>query len=212
MFEFFKSKFGPFIFKVSTDVSSVKINKFPKRIDFIHKNPYKLFQILSIENTNWINTITTLFFEAIDNTPTDELTVWYGYSSYPLFGIIIYDTITETKTFKLPSIEHDETILVAPQKSFNSFIELVNDKNKCYDALLTGNLSIEPEGYVVHIFDDIINEIDIRIANEEEKNCDLNVCVSRQKQIEETPCSSSRRMYKKEGEKKKKFSIFKIYF
>lgn len=112
----------------------------------------KAKQILCCENTNYAKTITTLHFEALDVTPTPELTVYYGYSACPFFGLTIYDNDNDKKTFKLPTIQNDK-ILVAPIKQFNCFSDIIKSFDSNYAELLNGNTTIEPEGFVVHLFD-----------------------------------------------------------
>jgi CRISPR/Cas system-associated endonuclease Cas3-HD len=112
----------------------------------------KAKQILTAENKNFEKSITTLHFEALDVTPTPELTVYYGYSACPLFGVTIYDKIADTKLFHLPNIA-DETILVAPIKKFDAFSEVISSYDTSYAELLNGNSIIEPEGFVIHLFD-----------------------------------------------------------
>jgi hypothetical protein len=99
----------------------------------------------------------TLHFEAIDVLSTPELTVYYGYSAAPLFGITFYNSFTNEKKFVLPTnIKNiDDTILLTDMFSLNHFSDVVEKFNNSYKELLQGNEKIEPEGFVVHIFDDM---------------------------------------------------------
>jgi hypothetical protein len=108
------------------------------------KNIYKFTQIL------------TLHFEAISKIPTDELTIYYGKASCPFFGLTTYDDTTDTKKFFLPidefkpdSSKFGSVANVYKAESWTNINEIFISN---YNKLLDGNLEIEPEGYVVHIF------------------------------------------------------------
>lgn len=115
----------------------------------------KMDQVVSSFDTS--SNIVTMHFEAIDVTPTEELTVYYGYSAAIFFGITSYNNITNEKRFMLPSFVDsiDKTIRLAsmiPCKKFSDVVEMFNNS---YKELLRGNENTEPEGFVVHIFDDV---------------------------------------------------------
>ena len=89
-------------------------------------------------------------------TPTEELTVYYGYSAVPLFGITCYNIFTNEKKYVLPTFVSaiDSTIRLASMIPCKSFSEVIEMFSNSYKELLQGNEQVEPEGFVVHIFDD----------------------------------------------------------
>jgi hypothetical protein len=100
------------------------------------------------------NQILTLHFEAIDVVPTPELTVNYDKAWCPFFGLTIFDSRTNEKSFKLPINEYRDT-------SFKSIAEVYECKNwtevyelydRLHQELLEGNMTVEPEGFVLHIY------------------------------------------------------------
>jgi putative nucleotidyltransferase with HDIG domain len=101
-----------------------------------------------LEKKNLTGSRVTLHFEAIDAIPTPELTVYYGRAWCPLFG---YTVFTDTcKSFFLPN--PDDMDCVTPVINFRSWAEVLEYSSKNHERLLEGDESIEPEGYVVHIF------------------------------------------------------------
>jgi len=110
-------------------------------------------------NFNREKQIINLHFEAIDAIPTEELTVYYGRAWCPFFGLTIYDDETQKKEFKLPVGPYDPI-----GYGFKSVAEIFDWENswdnvreihrRNYERLLAGEEVIEPEGYVLHIFDD----------------------------------------------------------
>lgn len=98
------------------------------------------------------HTISTMHFEAIDAIPSAELTVYYGKAWLPYFGITTYNQENDEKIFNLPNT-NDMTV-TCEMKSFESLSELQQFYNNNYDKLLDGDQEIEPEGYVLHIFDE----------------------------------------------------------
>lgn len=122
------------------------------------------------ESYNWLvgsgleEKQTTLHFEAIDAIPTVELTVYYGYAMCPFLG---YTTLTETtettdekvektykKEFQLVNSGNGEYLRVrTPIHEFSNWIEAKEFMSMEYHSLLHGSQTVEPEGYVVHIYD-----------------------------------------------------------
>lgn len=99
----------------------------------------------------------TLHFEAIDEIPTSELTVYYGKAFCPFLGYTIFTNLN--KEFYLPDINSDYSLPVnTPMYKFNNWSEIFEFVNNNYQKLLDGDNEIEPEGYVVHVFDDINNK------------------------------------------------------
>jgi hypothetical protein len=115
----------------------------------------KMNQVVNRFDTS--SDIVTLHFEAIDVTPTVELTVYYGYSAAIFFGITSYNNITNEKKFVLPSFVEsiDNSIRLTSLIQCNKFSNVVEMFNNAYKELLQGDDKIEPEGFVVHIFDNV---------------------------------------------------------
>jgi hypothetical protein len=107
------------------------------------------------------NNIITLHFEAIDIIPTEELTVYYGYSASILFGITCYNNSTNEKKFMLPSVDTsniiNDKIRITTMVHCDNFSGVIELFNNSYAELLKGDDNIEPEGFVIHIFDEINN-------------------------------------------------------
>ncbi len=96
------------------------------------------------------DTLSTLHFEAIDEMATDELTVYYGYNQCPFLGVTSYDG--HEKQFILPSNLKTESLSsVSPVSTFKTWSEFLNYSDTTYQQFLNGDLTIEPEGFVVHI-------------------------------------------------------------
>lgn len=124
------------------------------------------------ESYNWLvgsgleSKQTTLHFEAIDAIPTVELTVYYGYAMCPFLG---YTVLTETigelgrnyeKSFHLVDSGSSEYLGVrTPIHDFSNWIEAKEFMGKEYMSLLHGSQTVEPEGYVVHIYDSENNHV-----------------------------------------------------
>ena len=106
------------------------------------------------------NQIITLHFEAIDAIPSPELTVYYGKAWCPFFGITTYDQVTDIKKFTLPIDQHKGAwSCVADiyncEANWKNIQQLYKDN---YEKLLNGDQIVEPEGYVIHIFNEDLNE------------------------------------------------------
>ncbi len=87
-------------------------------------------------------------FEAIDVSPTDELTVDYGRAFCPMLCWVIWDG--EEKRIILPeNITYINP--VSPIYTFDTWEQVIEFKDKAHERLLDGSEVDEPEGYVVWI-------------------------------------------------------------
>ncbi len=144
------------------------------RFTVTNKNPVKIRITNSIIGSygsidNFVNKISdyliynnlqdeqiTMHFEAIDAIPTTELTVFYGKAWCPFLGYTIFTNMN--KMFYLPDINEHQLPCNTPMVEFTNWKDILNFVNDNYNKLLDGDNEIEPEGYVVHIFDEINNK------------------------------------------------------
>lgn len=97
---------------------------------------------------NLENTSVTLHFEAIHGEPSEELSVVYDKPMCPFLGYTVFTDIA--KTFKLP-IGCDFPC-ASVIKTFSEWEDVLGHVNENYNLLKSGDMSIEPEGYVVHAY------------------------------------------------------------
>jgi hypothetical protein len=98
------------------------------------------------------NDLITFHFEAIDKVGSSELTVCYDKAFCPFFGYTVFTN--STKTFHLPP-EHREGFKdITPIIRKNCWSDVMEIFQTNYQKILDGNVQIEPEGCVVHIFDE----------------------------------------------------------
>ncbi len=137
---------------VNTRIHTSILGSYATIDDFLQKMK------IIIDRFDQKNNIITLHFEAIDVTPTEELTVYYGYSATILFGITYYNNSMNQKKFMLP--QFDTNILsntknrVTTMVHCGDFSDVIDLFKNSYTELLKGDDNIEPEGFVVHIFDE----------------------------------------------------------
>jgi hypothetical protein len=115
---------------------------------------YQIIQYLI--NHELIDEQITLHFEAIDEIPTSELTVYYGKAFCPFLGYTIFSDLN--KQFYLPDMDEYALPVNTPIYKFNNWNDILEFSKNNYDKLLKGDLDIEPEGYVIHIIDEINNK------------------------------------------------------
>lgn len=101
------------------------------------------------------HSILTLHYEAIDAVPSPELTVFYDRAWCPYFGVTVFHQLSNTKTFHLPLDEYYPSDF----KSIATIYDCGRDWSKVhemyetnFERLLDGDETMEPEGYVLHIF------------------------------------------------------------
>jgi hypothetical protein len=106
-----------------------------------------------LTDNNFEHECVTLHFEAIDTTPTSELTVLYSRAMCPLLGYTVFSAETGQKRFELPSVFSyfvDQTKVLW----FESWIQVQEYMQQLREQCLAGDVEVEPEGCVVHIFDE----------------------------------------------------------
>lgn len=94
----------------------------------------------------------TFHFEAIGDNLNNFLTVYYDDFRPKLLGYTIFNE-GGNKNFKLPNPKYIELMINVNIKSFDDFEQLFEYINKKEHELLEGSSEVEPEGYVIHIFD-----------------------------------------------------------
>ena len=97
-------------------------------------------------------------FEAIDEIPSSELTVYYGKAWCPYFGYTLFNTISGDKRYYLPLQTNCPLFEQSPVYKFESWKELFDFYHSQLDMCLKGDLSVEPEGYVVTIVNTMTKE------------------------------------------------------
>jgi putative nucleotidyltransferase with HDIG domain len=100
----------------------------------------------------------TMHFEAIDKIPSSELTVYYGRAWCPFFGYTVFSNVKAnskeaSKRFYLPT-QADFSKSQTPIFWFDTWTDVLTFSKQNYEKLLDGDTTIEPEGYVVHMFTD----------------------------------------------------------
>ena len=120
-------------------------------IEGIYHTVYDFIECVEnfLEKKNLTQEKVCLHFEAIDAIPSPELTVFYGRAWCPFFGYTVFND--NEKRFNLP--EKDDMICVTDIQDFNNWPDLIEYFKSNYDKLLNGDNVVEPEGYVLHIFD-----------------------------------------------------------
>lgn len=160
-FNLYEIENGLLIFGSKGRFYAKKSNAVNQRIMNAIRGSYSSIDKFLLEITNFINQNNyqdkniTFHFEAIDMIPTAELTVYYGKAWCPFFGYTIFDD--HYKKFNLPSNSKYDLLNTTPMIEFNNWSSILTYFNENYDKLIAGDMDLEPEGYVVHIFD---NETD----------------------------------------------------
>lgn len=105
-----------------------------------------------LKYNNLLDKQITLHFEAIDEIPTSELTVYYGKAFCPFLGYTVFSNLN--KKFNLPNYMSEYNLPVnTPMYEFKNWRDIFEFVNSNYQKLLEGDTEIEPEGYVIHVFD-----------------------------------------------------------
>jgi hypothetical protein len=113
-----------------------------------------------MQKNNFTNQCVTLHMEAIIDVPTPELTVYYNRTWLPFYGFTVFSTDGQSK-FNLPDpivFNLERFQYVAPIYDFKSWTEYFQFRDMNYQKLLDGDQEIEPEGYVIHIYDTATGE------------------------------------------------------
>ena len=99
------------------------------------------------------NQIITLHFEAIDVTPTDELTVIYDRSMCVFFGVTVFDMINNEKKYLLPNQVMQVFKDVSTVQECDTFEQVTELYNRNYNLMFDehGSTIVEPEGFVLHL-------------------------------------------------------------
>lgn len=97
--------------------------------------------------------LVTLHFEAIDQTPTPELTVQYTSNQCVFLGLTYVD-MEDTKYFRVPSQLMIESLVTVSCTRLDTWDEVETYMEDQYQELLQGSMHVEPEGYVVHVLVD----------------------------------------------------------
>lgn len=162
MLSFMENSYGVFLFgsKGRVCANGLVVERIYKAIissyssceDFMTKCS---LAIHSNAHFNSLEDIVTLHFEAIEATPTSELTVHYGFDWCPYLGMTIYNSVNETKEFHMPIHDFDasaylrhNSVVYDCDASWERLTEIYHSN---LQRLVDGSMEVEPEGYVIHV-------------------------------------------------------------